>query len=566
MISIKNIKILKALGLIYIITVLLGLGCKTEISAPPPVDLELCTSDTVWNAGGRTEPYEIDLAECNGPLRLKYKIDSDADWIATSDDSGITPAHFSISLDENKTGSSRTGLLTIFTPEIPDSMTSIQINQTSLQTEMCVSESTWTACGAIDTSEFVTITDCNLMGVFDWTVTSDSSWISTSINGDDTPGSFTIMVDSNKTGAPRSANLIVSAVSIPGSPDTIHINQNSLETALCLSLDEILFDYTGSTSDEIHIYDCNGERSFDWVIADNANWITTSISDGTAPSSFTITANPNESGSSRAGTITITATGIEGSPKTINVIQLHSDPYSGRLRIYMTEHISRFNMYNGDPYHFGFLGFAFNDTFTIDIGQIFDTTITWTYAGITQTNVYAIAAVFNDSGYQQISNEPYTPAKYFTAYNVDACAGSNYANVWPNTTAPGFTHTVFCEKGTATWCVNCPKTAVALDEIYHDHIYPFFWVSLIEDVIPEAHYRYYTELGRFGDPTSYFDGGYEVLLGGYDTTHLDLYQSLIESAGAREVRPLNLTVDLDWLGNETVSVHLILESPIIIEK
>jgi len=561
------INLFKMATLLALMATVFGMGCETKISSPPLVNLKICTSDTVWNVGGENISYLLELAECNGPMRLCYSINSDVDWITTDVDSGKTPSSFLITVDDNKTGLTRAGLISIITNEISDSIAQVQIIQASLETKMCVSESTWAATSGVpDTSQFITITDCNLMGVFDWTVTSDDSWATTSLAGDDTPGSFTIMVDSNMTGAERSTILTVSATGIQGSPKTIEVTQASLDAALCVSEGSLVIEHAGGTTESISISDCNGDSAFAFSISDNADWITTSLSSGISAESFTISTDANISGESRTGVITVSAPGIEGSPKTINIIQPHSEPYSGRIRIYMTEHISRYNMNNGEPYHFGFLDFSFNDTFTVDVGRKIDTTITWSHEGITQTNIFAIAAVFNDSGYQQVSNNPYTPIHYFTAYNVDACAGANYSEDWPNTAVGNFTHTVLAEKGTATWCVNCPKTAIALDQIYHDQLYPFFWVSLIEDVNTDAHYRYFTELGRFGDPTSYFDGGYEVLLGGYDTTHLDKYTSRIEVAGAREVFPLNLSIDLDWLGNETVSLHLILESPIIISE
>ena len=45
-------------------------------------------------------------------------------------------------------------------------------------------------------------------------------------------------------------------------------------------------------------------------------------------------------------------------------------PYTGRLRVYVVEPVSRWNMMNQEPYHFGFLGFAFNKNISIIIRQI----------------------------------------------------------------------------------------------------------------------------------------------------------------------------------------------------
>ena len=54
-------------------------------------------------------------------------------------------------------------------------------------------------------------------------------------------------------------------------------------------------------------------------------------------------------------------------------------------------------------------------------------------------------------------------------------------------------------------------------------------------------------------PTNYFDGGYSVLIG---ASNESVFRSRIESAGAREVIPLDLQVSFTWLGNATMSIHV----------
>ena len=51
--------------------------------------------------------------------------------------------------------------------------------------------------------------------------------------------------------------------------------------------------------------------------------------------------------------------------------------YKGYIRACITEIISRYNTFNGEPYHFGFLDFAFNKEITIDAGEIYTDSITW---------------------------------------------------------------------------------------------------------------------------------------------------------------------------------------------
>ena len=75
-----------------------------------------------------------------------------------------------------------------------------------------------------------------------------------------------------------------------------------------------------------------------------------------------------------------------------------------------------------------------------------------------------------------------------------------------------FTHTVFAEEFTATWCVYCPSAAENLMLVYEDvpgepyYDDNFFFVALITDVNDKADDR----MGDFPDVTGYptviFDG------------------------------------------------------------
>jgi len=74
------------------------------------------------------------------------------------------------------------------------------------------------------------------------------------------------------------------------------------------------------------------------------------------------------------------------------------------IRVYVTEIISRWNDYNGNPYHFGFLGYAINKPVTIGPGDTYTETVEWDgaahgYGDITQDNIMVIAAIFDSNGY-----------------------------------------------------------------------------------------------------------------------------------------------------------------------
>ena len=133
--------------------------------------------------------------------------------------------------------------------------------------------------------------------------------------------------------------------------------------------------------------------------------------------------------------------------------------YNGRLRLYVVEPTSRWDNDDRDPYHFGFLDFAFDDTLSIPYHDTYSNTIIWDgnqagYSNIKETNIMVIATVFNPEINKGYSDPPF--GNPFDAYYVDATAGAKPGETNYNTVNENFTHTVFVEEATATWCPYCP--------------------------------------------------------------------------------------------------------------
>jgi hypothetical protein len=107
--------------------------------------------------------------------------------------------------------------------------------------------------------------------------------------------------------------------------------------------------------------------------------------------------------------------------------------------------------------------------------------------------------------------------------------------------AAEFTHTVFLEEGTTTWCPNCPVAAEALHEIYNSSTYPFYYVALVADMNSVAQKRF-SQYGGRAIPTVWFDGGFsqQVGTGGLAQAISD-YSAAIEEAGSRTIHPLEVT-------------------------
>ena len=115
-----------------------------------------------------------------------------------------------------------------------------------------------------------------------------------------------------------------------------------------------------------------------------------------------------------------------------------------------------------------------------------------------------------------------------------------------------FTHTIFAEDGTATWCGYCHYAREALDKIFTSGDYPSYYVCLVDDKNTHAETRV-NEYNIYGFPTVWFDGGNKVAVGG-GTSNEATYRSLINQCGNRAVEDIDVTLDVTWLGNAAMTI------------
>lgn len=114
-----------------------------------------------------------------------------------------------------------------------------------------------------------------------------------------------------------------------------------------------------------------------------------------------------------------------------------------------------------------------------------------------------------------------------------------------------FTHAVFAEDASTTWCTYCPITSRALYSIYNSSDYPFNYVTLLSNVNPIAQSRT-RQLNVYSIPIVYFDGGVSTKTGAVQETE---YRSLLEETGIRSVaRPLGMTTNVTWEDNATMTI------------
>ena len=136
--------------------------------------------------------------------------------------------------------------------------------------------------------------------------------------------------------------------------------------------------------------------------------------------------------------------------------------------------------------------------------------------------------------------------------------------VKPNPTAElpveDFTHVVFAEEFTATWCVYCPSAAENLMKIYDDipnepyYHDKFFFVALITDVNDKADERMDDYPDVTGYPTVIFDGNDEKVSGGQSDT--SNYEQAIDNCGQRDDTDITLDIEMEHLGTDQLGVSV----------
>ncbi|MEW5924127.1 MAG: hypothetical protein AB1746_09080, partial [Candidatus Zixiibacteriota bacterium] len=235
-------------------------------------------------------------------------------------------------------------------------------------------------------------------------------------------------------------------------------------------------------------------------------------------------------------------------------------PYEGRLVVYIVEPSSRYYMYSGDKYHFGFLDFALDTAISLDYMDSLQFSVEWSavdagFYMISEDNIMAIAAVFNEETHISYSAPPDTFP--FDAHYVDALAGATVDSQWNNTSNETFTHSVLAEVATTTYCFACPLNSEMLYNIYQTHDYPFFYIELIADKVDTAMDWLDLRNCKYAS-TIYYDGGDNVTVS--SKTYESFYRDPIEDCGAREVYFLGLSVEVEWLGDMAIGVNVIVDN------
>jgi len=130
-------------------------------------------------------------------------------------------------------------------------------------------------------------------------------------------------------------------------------------------------------------------------------------------------------------------------------------------------------------------------------------------------------------------------------------------NMIPSVGGRGYTHTVFVESFTATFCGPCAPAAAEIYDIYTSGGYDFYYVSFIVDVNNVASQRA-GEYGVGGIPDYVFDGGYRRVVGAQDLPRR--YTNAIQDCGNRYAPQIGIDIDVIWEGDSVITVNVSVEN------
>ncbi len=109
---------------------------------------------------------------------------------------------------------------------------------------------------------------------------------------------------------------------------------------------------------------------------------------------------------------------------TVTITNYENAPYDGTLRVYLTEIVSRWNEFDGTPYHFAFIDYLTNTAITIAADQQ-EIITKQTFLedlpvpNIDEENIMIYAVVFNAESHSA-NSDPNDNTKPFDAYYADA--------------------------------------------------------------------------------------------------------------------------------------------------
>lgn len=169
--------------------------------------------------------------------------------------------------------------------------------------------------------------------------------------------------------------------------------------------------------------------------------------------------------------------------------------YTGHILTFITEIVSRYDTDGGDPYHFGFLDFAFDKNISIDAGDEYTDSTVWNgndhgdahgdnFGDITEGNIQVTMIVFKNDEYldetvsarMAANNPPYVPGEPFPPNGAtDVNPGIDLSWIGGDPDGDPVTYDVYFNSSSPPSQVAWNKTGAMYDPGILDYETTYYW-------------------------------------------------------------------------------------------
>jgi len=169
--------------------------------------------------------------------------------------------------------------------------------------------------------------------------------------------------------------------------------------------------------------------------------------------------------------------------------------YNGHILAFITEIVSRYDTDGGDPYHFGFLDFAFDKNISIDAGGEYTDSTVWNgndhgdahgdnFGDITEGNIQVTMTVFKNDEYldetvsarMAANNPPYVPGEPFPPNGAtDVDLGIDLSWIGGDPDGDPVTYDVYFNSSSPPSQVVWNQTGVTYDPGILDYETTYYW-------------------------------------------------------------------------------------------
>jgi hypothetical protein len=270
----------------------------------------LATDVTIWDNVPITGGTQVvNVYNGTGDAPIGYIIMPNSPWVHVSPNSGTTPGRFTITVDENTTGSARNGTVTITATDTSVSSVTITINQLGgevpsdarLAVDLETLNLPWES-----SAETINVYNSTTSDSISYIVTSipENDWILVSATSGSTPSTLTITVLDNLEEA-RTGQVILTPTSI-GVTNTVTITVNQeAGPSLALSIETKNVAVGGETF-SVTVTNPTNSEAVNFTVTSNDTWLNFTPTSGNTPAGIRITVTANGTGQIRTGVVTFT--------------------------------------------------------------------------------------------------------------------------------------------------------------------------------------------------------------------------------------------------------------------